>query len=225
MKLTPRIKIVIADDHELFRHGFKQIIQHEYSNELEFVGEASNGAGLVDVVERCAPSIAITDIQMPGMNGIDACQTIKKKFPQTSVIAFSMFTDTNTVMQMIRAGADGYLVKSSEKEEIIEAIRTVHQQTRYYCSTISSKIYGKLANSNQRRRQQEPAHLGSQEKAVIQLMCRQLSTKEIAAEMQLAPKTVEHYREKILEKTGARNSVGIALYAVVHELINLNTTC
>ena len=216
------IKVVIADDHELFRNGFKQIFQKEYFGELEFVGEASNGAELIDIIERHNPSIAITDIQMPVMNGIQACQIIKKKFPQTSVIAFSMFTDINTVMEMIRAGADGYMAKSTGKDEIIEAIRTVNQHNRYYCSTISSKIYGTPANSNQQQRRQKPINFGSQERKVIELVCQQLAIKEIAAEMQLAPRTVEHYREKILEKIGARNSVGIALYAVVNELINLN---
>ena len=225
MNPNQTIKVVIADDHELFRNGFKQIFQKEYISELEFVGEASTGIELIDIIERNKPSVAITDIQMPGMSGIEACQLIKKKFPQTSVIAFSMFTDINTVMEMIRAGADGYLVKSTGKDEIIEAIRTVNQHNHYYCSTISSKIYGTPTNSNEQQRRQKPIHFGSQERKVIELVCQQLAIKEIAAEMQLAPRTVEHYREKILEKIGARNSVGIALYAVVNELINLNAIC
>jgi two-component system response regulator NreC len=220
MNLNQRIKVVIADDHLFFRTGFKQIIQSLYAKELEFVGEASNGQELIEVVECLQPAIVITDIQMARMNGIQACSTIKKRFPFINVIALSMFTDPATIQDMLWAGAHGYVAKAGEHEEVMEAIRTVNQNQPYYCSTIATKMYGVPVNSNEKRRQQKPISLGEQEKRVIHLLCQQLSTKEIAAAMRLAPKTIEHYREKIQEKTGARNAVGIALYAVVHELIN-----
>ena len=219
MHPIPKIKIVIADDHSFFRSGFRHIMQEQYAGEIELIAEAPNGIQLVEMVKQHRPAIVITDIQMPCMSGIEACRLIKQQFPETAVIAFSMFTDTSSIISMIQAGADGYLSKTSDKEEIVEAIKTVNTNQSYYCSTVSEKIYGTIYNSNQKKKKSKSIIFGAQEKKVIQLICRQRSTKEIAAEMNLATKTVEHYRQNIQEKIGARNVVGIALYAIIHEVV------
>jgi DNA-binding NarL/FixJ family response regulator len=156
---------------------------------------------------------------MPEMDGIQASRIIKKEYPETAIIAFSMFDDCSAVMNMLQAGADGYLVKSSSKEEVINAIRTVNNGTPYYCSTISEKIYGRVVNSRDQAKENKKIQFSQQEQKVMQLICRQLSSKEIAGTMNLAVRTVENYRHHIQEKIGARNVVGIALYAIVHEIV------
>ena len=159
---------------------------------------------------------------MPSMDGIQASRIIKKQFPQTAIIAFSMFDDPSNIMGMLQAGADGYLVKSSGKEEVINAIRTVSTGQSYYCSSISEKMYGTLMNSKELQQKNKQIEFSAQEKKVMRLICRQLSSKEIAASMNLAVRTVENYRHHIQEKIGARNVVGIALFAVVNEIVKFS---
>lgn len=219
MNLAPKTSILIADDHELFRVGFKHILQSIVPEEMEILADAKNGQELLRLVDLHMPDVVITDIAMPVINGIQACQLIKKKYPSMAVIAFSMFTDSNNILNMLQAGADGYLVKTSEKEEIIEAIRTVRRHKPYYCSTISQKLFGILANSNHSVQKSKTVIFGVQEINVILLICRQLSSKQIAAAMNLSVKTVEHYRQNIQEKIGAKNVVGVALYAFFHEIV------
>ena len=213
------INIVIADDHSFFRYGFTSIIKSLYPHDICFLADVSNGLELLQAVATHQPDIVITDIQMPEMNGTDACRTITEKYPSVSVIALSMFTDINTIIGMVQAGAKGYLSKSSDHKEIFEAIKTVSRQQSYYCSAVAGKIFGELSNSSHRKNKEKKPAFGQQEKRVMQLICRQLSTKEIASQMSLAPKTIEHYRQNIQEKIGARNVVGIALYALVNEIV------
>ena len=213
------IRVVIADDHHLFRLGLKRALEYEHSNEIVVVDEAKNGEELVQTVARHAPDIAITDIQMPVMNGIEASRQIKQKYPATQVIAFSMFGDTKSIMQMLQSGASGYVVKTSDKDEMVEAIKTVGAGQRYYCSSISDKMYGIQLSSNQQNRRNRKPEFGAQEIKIMQLICRQMCTKEIATSMKLAVRTIENHRYHIQEKIGARNMVGIALYAVINEMV------
>jgi DNA-binding NarL/FixJ family response regulator len=211
------IRIIIADDHYFFRTGFRNVMETKYAGQLQIISEVSDGIGLLEAIERLTPDVVITDIQMPNMNGIDACRRIKAAFPYTAVIAFSMFADTDNIIAMLQAGADGYLVKTCTHEEIIMAITTVHQRKHYYCTSIAEKMYGTLMNANQKKNKE--ILFGEQEKRVMELICLQKSSKEIAVEMKLATRTVENYKSNIQEKIGARNMVGIALYAVFNQMV------
>lgn len=218
----PPIRIAIADDHHFFRTGFRFAIEQHYSDVVEFVGDVSNGYELVNCVEATEPDLVITDIRMPELNGVEAATIIHKRFPDTGVIAFSMFDDTSSIMQMLRAGASGYLVKNSEQEEVMDAIRTVSSGHHYYCSTISEKLYNAAGNSRTHAQRKKAIDFSLQEKKVMQLICKQQSSKEIAGEMHLAVRTVEDYRHHIQEKIGARNVVGIALFAVMNGIVQFS---
>lgn len=221
--MTPlaRIRLAIADDHEFFRDGFKNAIESSFPEEVEFVAVATNGSELIDAVTTAAPDVVLTDIQMNTLSGIDACRQIKSRHPKVEVVAFSAFTDTNSIMGMIHAGAIGYLSKNSDREEIIDAIRSVSTHRPYYCSTVSEKLFGLAADSIMTVKKTKPIVFGEQEKKVMKLICRQLSTKEIASEMRLSAKTVEHYRQNIQEKIGARNVVGVALFALINQIVSI----
>lgn len=221
MHPQPRIRLAIADDHEFFRDGFKNAIESSFPEEVEFVAVATNGSELIDAVATASPDVVLTDIQMTTLSGIEACRQIKSDHPQVEVVAFSAFTDTTTIMSMIHAGAIGYLSKNSNREEIINAIRSVRIHRPYYCSTVSEKLYGLAADSIMTVKKSKPIVFGDQEKKVMKLICRQLSTKEIASEMRLSAKTVEHYRQNIQEKIGARNVVGVALFALINQIVSI----
>jgi len=163
MNPNPPIKLVIADDHESFRKGFTKIIRDQYPEEIEFVAEAANGTELVENVAKHRPQVVITDIRMPGMDGIQASKIIKQQYPGTAIIALSAFTDTRTIMAMLQAGVNGYLIKTSPKEEVMEAIQSVSRNEPYYCSTVSGKMYGTIVSSHQKQKKNKPIIFSTQE--------------------------------------------------------------
>lgn len=213
-----RIKIAIADDHEIFREGFKLLLRDQ--DEVRLVGEAENGRELLQVVEECQPDVVIVDIKMPVLDGVDACKAIKKNFPDVQVIALSMFNEDSLIVDMLEAGAKGYLLKNTNKTELLTAVRTVYNGSTYYCSATSEKLTRMIANSKFNPYRNQPTVLfTSRELAIIELICQQYTSKEIGLKLGLSFRTVDSHREKIQEKTGAKNVIGIVIYAIKHDLV------
>jgi len=209
---TP-IRVVIADDHEIFREGLEVLLKKQ--NDIELVGEASNGKQLVEVAERVIPDVIITDIKMPVLDGIKATYALTQKFPQMGIIALSMFDDENLIVDMLEAGAKGYLIKNAHKHEIIAAIKSVHSHDSYFCNHSTVKLARMIGKSrfNPFREIIKP-EFNEKELEVIRLVCEELSNKEIASELNLSIRTIEGYREKILEKMKAKNTAGIVVFAI-----------
>lgn len=213
-----RIKIAIADDHEIFREGFKLLLRDQ--NEVQLVGEAENGRELLQLVETAKPDVVIVDIKMPVMDGVDACKAIKKKFPDVHVIALSMFNEDSLIVDMLEAGAKGYLLKNTNKQELLTAVRAVYEGNTYYCSATSDKLTRMIADSKFNPYRNQPiVRFTPRELDIIKLMCQQFTSKEIASKLDLSIRTVESHREKIQEKTGAKNAIGIVIYAIKHDLV------
>jgi DNA-binding NarL/FixJ family response regulator len=213
---TP-IKIAIADDHEIFRDGFKLLLKNQ--KELELVGEAENGKELLEVARVQQPDVIITDIKMPEMDGIEACKQIRKRFPDMKVIALSMFNDDNLIVDMLEAGARGYLLKNTNKTELLQATKAVYEGSSYYCMATSAKLTKMIAESKFNPYRNQPVKkFTNRETDVIKLICEQYTNKEIATTLGLSIRTVESHREKIQEKTGAKNSIGVVIYAIKHDI-------
>jgi len=212
------VRIVIADDHILFRQGLVSLISRE--PDLVVAGQASNGQELLQLVAQHRPHVVITDIHMPVMNGIDATAAIAKHYPHTSVIALSMYSKNNLVVEMLAAGAKGYLLKSSDCHELITAIRTVRDQGSYYSGTTISSLMESIPNGVQQAVSAPP--LTDKEKNVIRLMCQQYSNKEIASMLKSSVRSIESARERIQSKTGAKNMIGVVLYAIQNGIIYFN---
>jgi DNA-binding NarL/FixJ family response regulator len=214
------IKIVIADDHEIFREGFKLLLKNQ--QEVQLVGEADNGRELLEIAARQQPDIVITDIKMPLMDGIEACKAIKLKHPHMQVIALSMFNEDNLIVDMLEAGARGYLLKNTNKHELLQAVRAVYEGSTYYCMATSGKLTRMIAESKFNPYRNQPVKkFTPREMEIIKLMCEQHTNKEIATLLRLSIRTVESHREKIQEKTGARNSIGIVIYAIKNDLYEI----
>jgi DNA-binding NarL/FixJ family response regulator len=214
------IRIVIADDHEIYRNGFKLLLKNQ--DELELVGEAENGLELIEVVTELRPDVVITDIKMPQMDGIEACKILKQKFPEIKLIALSMFNEDNLIIDMLEAGARGYLLKNTKKSELLLAAKEVFEGRTYYCSETSGRLTKMIAESRYIPYRQHPDKFFSKkEKEIMRLICQQYTNKEIAIIMKLSARTIEDYREKIQEKTESRNSIGIAIYAIRHNIYKL----
>jgi DNA-binding NarL/FixJ family response regulator len=207
------IRIILADDHEIFRDGFAGLLKKQ--DEIILIGEAADGKELVQLAEKLQPDVILTDIKMPIMDGIEATRIIAGRFPHIYVIALSMFNDDNLVIDMMEAGAKGYLLKNAHKTEIIEAIKTVHKQEMYYCKQTSNKLIQLLARSNSGPMKQSlRPKFTAKETEVIHLICQEFSNIEISEQLHLSIRTIEGYRKKIQEKMRVRNTAGIVVYAI-----------
>ncbi|MEO6613404.1 MAG: response regulator transcription factor [Chitinophagaceae bacterium] len=207
------IKVMIADDHEIYRDGLRMMISREA--EIELVGEAENGREVVEMARELHPEIILMDIVMPVNDGIFATRQLKEEMPGINVIALSMFNEDNLVVDMLDAGATGYLLKNADKKEIMEAIRSVYKQVPYYCSSTS----GKLARMIARSRFNPFTKIGKlsfsdKEMDIIKMLCREYSNKEIAGKLSLSVRTVEGHRLKIFEKIGVKSTTGLVIYAM-----------
>jgi DNA-binding NarL/FixJ family response regulator len=213
------LPLIIADDYPLFREGIRLLLDQ---NKFVIAGEASNGEELLQLAATTAPAIVITDIQMPGMDGVTATRLLKERYPGIGVIALTMFGDDNLIIDMLDAGADGYLLKSTSKEELLAAIETVHAGGHYFCNATSKRLTLLIARRGAANREEYPvAALTEKEKEIIQLICEQMPSKQIADKTNLSIRTVEMYRSQIIRKTGSNNVVGIVIYAIRNGLYTM----
>jgi two-component system response regulator NreC len=213
------IDIIIADDHEFFRDGFATMLKRIPG--LNLVGEAADGEELIKLTRACKPEVVVTDIRMPKMDGIQATRIIKQEFPSVQVIALSMYDEEDLIVDMLEAGAKGYLLKNAHRDEIIAAVRSVHKDEPYYCRSTSYKLAQMIANSkfHPYKKRSKP-EFTVREIEIMKLICREYSNKQIGDLMCLSKRTVEGYREKILTKIDGKNTVGIVVYALKNKLVD-----
>lgn len=216
---TP-IDIILADDHEIFRDGFA-VLMNKIPG-INLIGEACNGMELIELARELKPDLIVTDIKMPVMNGIDATIQLKKELPDIGIIALSMFDEEPLIIDMLEAGAKGYILKHAQKDEIIAAVKSVYNNEPYYCTETNNKLVQMIANStfNPYKKFSKPK-LSKKEIDIIKLICREKSNKEIASTLYLSIRTVEGHRERILEKINAKNSVGLVLYAIKNKIFEV----
>ncbi len=218
-KLHSQIRLIIADDHELYRDGLKTLLEKNKS--LQIVGEAANGKELIEVCENVQTDIVLTDIEMPVMDGIDATSYIYSHFPSIKIIALSMFNQDNLIIDMIQAGALGYLIKNANKHEIVEAINSVYKDIPYYCRSTSMKLAKLIGTTGFGGKALEKISFTEKELGIIKLLCEEKTSKEIADIIFVSPRTVDEYRERIREKMKVKGTTGIVVYALQNELVKL----
>lgn len=217
--MTTQINLVLADDHEVFREGLRSMLSRQQN--INIVGEAENGKELLAVTEKCKPDIVLTDIKMPFLDGIQATRLLAEKYPAMGIIGLSMYDEDRLIVEMMEAGAMGYLIKNASKANIIEAIETVYLGRNYYCSTTSRKLVNMLTKSKfQPGKQPEIAVFNEKEIEIIQLIYEQKTAREIADVIFLSHRTVEGLKQKVMEKMGVGNTLGLVIYALKHELID-----
>jgi DNA-binding NarL/FixJ family response regulator len=219
MNTTGTIRILIADDHEIFRDGFRLMIS-KYPD-IVLLAEAEDGRDLLELVKEHQPHVVITDIKMPRMDGVEVARYLAEHYPDIGIIALSMFDEDELIIDMLEAGAHGYLLKNADKTEVVEAIKTVYQQDTYYCKQTSGKLARMIARSkfNPHRKAIRP-DFSEREIEIIQLICKEFTNKEIAEQLFLSSRTVEGYRIKIQDKMNVKNAVGLVVYAIKYKLYN-----
>jgi DNA-binding NarL/FixJ family response regulator len=210
------IKLIIADDHEVYRDGLKTLLAR--SKEIEVIGEASNGKELVILCKSMNPDIVLTDIMMPVMDGIEATTYLASSMPSVRVIALSMFNQDNLVLDMLKAGATGYLIKNANKDEILEAIQSVYRNIPYYCKSTSIKLARLIGGSQFGAKSKERISFTDKELSIIKLICQEKTSKEIGDQLFLSSRTVEEYRQRIRDKMEVKSTTGIVIYAIKNDL-------
>lgn len=205
-----KIKLMIADDHLIFRKGLKKIL--EGHQRLHIIGEAENGLELLSNANLLRPDVILTDIAMPVMDGVMATRELCKRSQNTRVIALSVFGQENHIMEMLEAGAIGYVMKSAGKKEIIEAIESVFENRPYFC-TESSRQITELIEKYQSGFRNHLVVFTEREKDIINLICQGNTSKEVAASLFISQRTVEGHRTRIMQKMNVRSIAGLVAYA------------
>jgi DNA-binding NarL/FixJ family response regulator len=208
-----RVRIFVADDHAILRSGLRLLLERE--PDLMVIGEAADGRAALDSIEREPPDVAVIDIGMPGLNGIETTAQIARRFPRTSVVILSMHSDETYVLRCLRAGARGYILKESAENELIAAIRTVIAGRSFF----SPKVTRMLQQEHVERMRREGADdsygiLTEREREILQLLAEGNTNKEIAGRLYLSLYTVETHRKRILEKLNLHGAADLILYAV-----------
>ena len=214
-QFTDQINILLADDHHLFVDGLAALL--ERIPEFNIIGKSANGKELVDMYRLHKPDIILTDIQMPEMDGIAATQIIRKEDNEVGIICLSMFDESEFIIDILEAGANGYLVKNADKEEIIEAIHKVMQKETYYCKKTFANLREALQRNNYKKVSRP--NITDKELEIIKLLCEELTAKEIAERLFISPRTVEQHKLNIQEKLQVKNAIGIVVFALKHRLV------
>lgn len=216
-----KVKIGIAEDQTLFRQGLIQIL-NEFEN-VEVVVEAENGQEFLDKIEDQSVDIAFLDYKMPVLNGAKTAQEITKHFPKTKILFISMYNEEEFIVSAIESGANGYITKDQEVDEIELAIESI-MSTGYYMNDGTSKLLigNLLSNGNLSPTFKKGGKkLTELELTIIRLICEEYSTKEISQYLHKGIRTIEGMRSNILKKTGAKNSNGIVMYAVKKGIVEI----
>ena len=213
--------IVIADDHELVRESVVSLLREVPS--FNIVGQCSNGRQAVKMVDHFHPNVAIVDVSMPELNGIDAARQIRKISPSTRIIALSIYTDEAYIRDMINAGICGYVVKSGAAQDLIDAIRMGSRGKVYFSEEITDTAEG-IQNNNGKRKnsssQTEPA-LTAREREVLQLIGEGYSSVEIASKLKIRETTVKTHRNNLMDKLNVRSVAGLTRQAIRLKLIHV----
>ncbi len=207
------LKIIIADDHALFRAGVKTALS--LKKDIRVIGEAENGQQLLHLLKHLQPDIILLDIQMPVLDGITVLPEIRKLYPGIKIIMLTMHNDHSMISRLMELGANAYLTKDSDSEVIYEAILTCYSN-EYYFNDLTNKALLDGLRTKRHTETLAPADvkLSDKERYILQLMCDEKSTKEIADIVSLSPRTVEAIRDKLKSKTGSKSVAGLILYAV-----------
>ena len=214
-------KIIIVDDHSLFREGIKLLIENEGFGEV--IAEAENGQVFLDLLETHHPNLVIMDIEMPVMGGLEATQKALKIRPDLKVMALTMLSEKANYLDMIDAGAVGFVLKTSGKQEFERAIRTIMNGESYFSNELLRRI---ILNDSRQKSVSEMTEstsvkLTSREKEILQHICEGLTVTEIATKLFLSPKTIEAHRSTLLKKTNAKNTINLVLHAIKHKMVEI----
>jgi DNA-binding NarL/FixJ family response regulator len=213
------VKVLLADDHGIVRKGLRFVLESE--PDMIVVAEASNGREAVRLCEQYQPEIAIVDIAMPQLNGIEAVSQIRKASPATQAVVLSMHSDETYILRALSAGAKGYILKDAVEDEILPAVRSVLRGKSYFSPAIAKTLLEDYVRYLRQRGLEDSYDLlTDREKEILQLLAEGRSNKEVANLLILSVTTVETHRTNMMQKLGLHSAAEIVLYAVRKRIIS-----
>ncbi len=221
---TPIIKIAIADDEALFRAGMSFILTRVKNFEIIF--EAENGADLIEKLKVAPeqPDVILMDLKMPLLNGVESTKILQKEYPEIKVIAVTSYDGKSFITNMIDVGASSYLLKNTSPKIVVHTINEVYDKGFYYDERVLKIIHENLLSAKSKRIKSDLDNnlLTKREKEILELICNQYTTNEIADKLFISPRTVEGHRNNLLLKTESKNVAGLVIYGIQKKLIELS---
>ena len=208
-----RLRILLADDHVTVRQGLKMLIESQ--GDMTVVSEASDGSTAVEQARAVRPDVVVMDISMPGMNGLVATRTLKSIQPDTVIVILTRHGDDAYLQELLRAGADGYVLKQSAASELVQAIRATAARNQYLDSALTARVTAGFLAKSGRKAQATGVSLSEREAEVLRLIAAGYSNKEIAAQLELSVKTVEVHKANASRKLGLKGRIDIVKYALL----------
>lgn len=215
-------RIALADDHEIFLEGLKSLLVQQ--SNLEIVGLARSGRGLLEVVSKTRPHVVLLDLMMPRLNGIETARRIAADYPEVKTICLSMHSAPRFVEEALEAGVSGYVLKECAFDEILRAIRAVMTDQTFLCPAVAGILVDTWRSSRVDSDLGAFSVLTDREREVLQLLAEGFSSKEIAGRLNLSVKTVGTHREHIMAKTGIQSIAGLTRYAIAEGLTDLTVS-
>ena len=221
LSMENKISILIVDDHQIFRDGLKLLLSH-----FSFVGEikeASNGREFLEMIDISLPDIVLMDINMPVMGGVEATQKALSKYPDLKIIVLTTFHDEDYLDQMMLAGVEGYMLKRSTMQDFDTALKKVHSGGNFFSDEIIS-----LLTRNLNKIRDEAVKISSipqfteREKEILNLICQGYNNEQIGEIIHVSPKTIEKHKSSLFQKTDAKNTVNLIIYAFNNELVQIS---
>lgn len=206
------IKIILADDHKIMRQGLRTLIEKQ--KDMEIIAEADNGRDTVELANKLSPDVVVMDTIMPDLNGIEATRQIVANAPGIKIMALSMHSDKRYVVEMIKAGASGYMLKNSAFEELVNAIHSISTNQMYLSPTITTSILKEYVHDFSADNASSYSKLTAREREVLQLIAEGKKTREIAADLFVSVKTVETHRQQIMNKLDIHSIAGLTKFAI-----------
>jgi DNA-binding NarL/FixJ family response regulator len=220
MPLTTTIKISIADDHKIFRDGIKMALSPR--EDLKMIWEAEDGKDLLHKIAIKEPDLLLMDIRMPEIDGINAIEMLRKEYENLKIIVLSMYDDQQMISKMMEMGANAYLTKTTDPDEIYEAILTCMNEEFYFNQLVNKAVMGKLMQKKNVRRHygsEVPINFNEKELKILQLIGEDKTTDEISKLVFLSPRTIETIRQNMKNKVGAKTIGGLLMYGMRNKMI------
>jgi two-component system response regulator NreC len=216
-----KVRLLVADDHKIFRQGIKKLLEEE--PDLQVVGESADGRETVKKATELKPDIILMDIAMANLNGLEATKQIKKVLPETKIIMLTMHKNEEYVLQSFQAGASGYILKEGAVEELVSAIRSIHQDKSFLSPTVSKTLVDAYLRKMETGKTETPFDLlTDREREVLQLIAEGFTNREVAKQLFISVKTVEAHRAHIMQKLNIHDIAKLVKYAIQKGLVDLN---
>lgn len=212
-------KVILADDHTLFRTGLKLLINNK--DDFKVMAEVSNGIELLDALSKDNFDVILLDISMPEMDGFQAAEKIKILYPNIPIITLSMFGEEEYYFKMVGIGVKGFLLKNSDFDEVYNALLTVVSGGSYFSQELLQNLVNNFQVANNQVEQENNNSLSVREKEILILICKGLSNKEIGNMLFISKRTVDKHRANILEKTNSKNTANLVIYSITNHIVEI----